>query len=98
MGFVINSEMNDFCVVDFSLFGGIYLVDCKDVFIIKIVKNGLIFLRIVYDVIVISKGKLVFFDLDVRKVGKVDFGVVNYIVRLGIDLVKDCCEKIVFFV
>lgn len=60
IGFVLNIEMNDVSVVDYSLFGGIYLVGCKDVLIIMIVKNGLFFLRIVYDVVVISKGKLVF--------------------------------------
>lgn len=31
IGFVLNIEMNDVSVVDYSLFGGIYLVGCKDV-------------------------------------------------------------------
>ena len=76
-GLAINSETNDPCVADSSPSGGIYLVDCKDASITKIVKNGSPSLRTVYDVTVTSKGKLVSSDLDVRKVGKVDSGVAN---------------------
>ena len=51
-----------------------------------------------YDVTVTSKGKLLFSDLDLRKVGKVDCGVANYIVGSGIDSAKDGCEKTASFV
>ena len=77
---------------------GISLVNCKHASITKIVNNGSLFLKTVYDVTVTSKGKLLFSDLDARKVGKVDCGVASYIVASGIDSAKDGCEKTASFV
>lgn len=51
-----------------------------------------------YDVTVTSKGKLLFSDLDARKVGNVDCGVANYMVGSGIDSAKEGCEKTASFV
>ena len=59
-GLALNTETNDLGMADSSPSGGIYLVGCKDASITMIVKNGSPSLRIVYDVAVTSKGKLVF--------------------------------------
>ena len=47
-GLAINSETNDLSVADSSPSGGIYLVDCKDAYITKIVKKRSSSLRTVY--------------------------------------------------
>ena len=85
-------------MADSSPSGGIYLVDCKDASIRKILKNESPSLRTVCDVTVTSKGNLVFSDLDARKVRKVDSGVANFIVESGIESAKDGCDKTVSFV
>ena len=70
-GLAFNTETNDLCVADSSQSGENYSVNFKDASITKIVKNGSLSVRTVYDVAVTSKGnwgggKLVFSDLDAR--------------------------------